>query len=116
MSNFINSFILTNKCDLFTNDLHPCLTDELKASAISSCDLLNNKNDKFKYCFDMIDSALFYKACLWDYCTAASKQNESIDAALCSSFDAMSRECSDNFVNVLWRNEKRCRMLKFLFL
>lgn len=101
---------LKNKCELYKNDLHPCSTDELKFQAKSACDLLNNQNDKFKFCFDAIDNEKnYYEACLWDYCLAAKKQNESIDSALCSAFDAMSRECSENFVNVLWRNKNRCR-------
>ena len=85
-------------------------TLELRYQAKTACDLLRNPDDKFKYCLNVIDNEqLYYNDCLWDYCTAAIKQNESISTALCGAFDAMSRECSDNFVNVMWRNKNRCR-------
>lgn len=74
-----------------------------------------NPGDVFKYCLDAIpDESFYYRKCLWDHCTAAkSSDKSSVAGALCSSFDAMSQECSDNFVNVMWRNKNRCRKINF---
>ncbi len=67
-------------------------------------------NGPFKYCLDLINTATYYyDNCLWDYCSAAQNLNESMNLALCNSIDALSRECSNNFVDVEWRNSSFCR-------
>lgn len=87
----------------------------MKYQAKAQCDLLLNPNGVFKTCLEAIeDETFFYRKCLQDYCYAAKRDEpNAINNALCSAFDAMSQECSDNFVNVLWRSKNRCRKFKF---
>jgi len=89
--------------------MHPCKTDELKFQAKTACNLLINPNDTFGICLDLIeDDKIYYSECLWDYCKAALIPKENTSLALCSSFEAMSRECSGNYLNLNWRTEDRC--------
>lgn len=89
-----------------------CDTPLLAYEAQKTCSILNSTSDVFSACVNVINSDIYYLTCIWDYCSvAASGDSDLIDQVKCNSFEAMSKECVENFLVIPWRNEERCRKL-----
>lgn len=73
------------------------------------CSLLTNSSDVFKPCIDAIDSEQYYISCMWDYCLAIQGNNQvTMETVKCKSYEAMSRECVENYLIIPWRSTDRC--------
>lgn len=89
---------------------NPCDTQLLNSDAQKICSILNSTTDVFSSCAKVINSDIYYLACMWDYCSVAgSSDNNLIDLVKCSSYEAMSKECVENYLVIPWRNADRCR-------
>lgn len=41
----------------------------------------------------------------------ATYHSQQIEQAMCNSYTALARDCTDNYIDVDWRTTSRCRML-----
>ena len=56
-----------------------------------------------------VNGQQYYNACLIDYCLTSTNHPKQIQEALCNSFSALGRDCTDNYIDVSWRTTSRCR-------
>ena len=49
-----------------------------------------------------------YNVCLRDHCAAAKYGAKTQENAVCAVFEAMARDCEDNYMHVNWRKSDRC--------
>ena len=59
--------------------------------------------------FVKVNGEQYYNACLIDYCMTATYHPKQLQEAMCNSYTALARDCTDNFLEVNWRTASRCR-------
>ncbi|CAF1170552.1 unnamed protein product, partial [Didymodactylos carnosus] len=105
---FGNDWRLDTSCSEVPSLGQACSTAELQLNATSACQILSDPSDIFSACLQVVDSQRFYNACLIDYCITSKNHPEEIQSALCNSYSALARECTDNFLDISWRTKDRC--------
>jgi hypothetical protein len=98
----------------------------MNQQAIAACQILIDTSDVFSQCLQVVSRIIFYfknkknhlkvngqqyyNACIIDYCITATYQPNQIEQAMCHSYTALARDCTDNYIDVSWRTSSRCRM------
>lgn len=57
-----------------------------------------------------VNGQQYYNACITDYCITSTYHPKQLDMAMCNSYTALARDCTDNYIDVNWRTSSRCRM------
>jgi hypothetical protein len=57
-----------------------------------------------------VNGTQYYNACIIDYCITATYYPKQIEQAMCHSYSALARDCTDNYIDISWRTPSRCRM------
>jgi hypothetical protein len=56
----------------------------------------------------VINDTYLFEACKRDHCSSAKYGVRAQEQALCAAFEAMARDCEDNYIHVNWRRSDRC--------
>jgi hypothetical protein len=104
-----------------------CSGDGINQTAVAACQILIDTSDVFGTClevvswiviliktifsiFKKVNGQQYYNACVVDYCITATYRPKQLDQALCNSYTAFARECTNNYLDIDWRTSSRCRM------
>ncbi|CAF1096107.1 unnamed protein product [Rotaria sordida] len=105
---FGNQWRLDSSCSEVPSLGEVCSDDDVKQQAIAACQILIDSSDVFGTCLQVVNGQQYYNTCIIDYCiTAASYQNQ-LQQAICNSYTALARDCTDNYIDVNWRTASRC--------
>ena len=96
------------QCAASAAPTEPCNTPALVAAAEAACQPIRDPYDSFKVCNHVLNSTMVYNACLRDHCAATKYGAKSQEAAICSCFESIARDCEDNYIHVSWRKSDRC--------
>lgn len=88
-----------------------CSDDDTLQKAIGACQLLVDTSDVFGTCLQVVNGQQYYNACIVDYCVTVNTHPNQIDQAMCNSYTALARDCTDNYIDVSWRTTSRCRKI-----
>ena len=110
-----------------------CSSDDMQQKAIAACQILVDSSDVFGSCLQVVrkffcliretshrsvlslslpkvNGRQYYNACITDYCMTATYRPTELQQAMCNSYSALARDCTDNYLDVTWRTASRCRM------
>lgn len=91
--------------------VEPCSTAALTSAAEIACRPIRDPYDSFKVCNRVVNDAYIFEACKRDHCASAKHGSEAQQQALCAAFEAMARDCEDQYIHVNWRRSDRCPKL-----
>ncbi|CAF2802982.1 unnamed protein product [Rotaria sp. Silwood2] len=108
VTNFGNEWRTDSGCAASAVPINPCSTPELLSGAEIACRPIRDPFDSFKLCNRVINDTHIFEACKRDHCASAKHGADAQQQALCSAFEAMARDCEDNYIHVNWRKLDRC--------
>ncbi|CAF4434294.1 unnamed protein product, partial [Rotaria sp. Silwood2] len=108
VTNFGNEWRTDSGCATSAVPINPCSTPELLSGAEIACRPIRDPFDSFKLCNRVINDTHIFEACKRDHCASAKHGADAQQQALCSAFEAMARDCEDNYIHVNWRKLDRC--------
>ncbi|CAF3360715.1 unnamed protein product [Rotaria sp. Silwood1] len=108
VTNFANEWRTDSGCAASAVPINPCSTPELLSDAEIACRPIRDPFDSFKLCNRVINDTHIFEACKRDHCASAKYGADAQQQAICSAFEAMARDCADNYIHVNWRKSDRC--------
>ncbi|CAF2003035.1 unnamed protein product [Rotaria magnacalcarata] len=108
VTNFANGWRSDSGCPSSATPTDPCSTQALITAAEIACRPIRDPYDAFKVCNRIINDTYMFAACKRDYCASATYGSDAQQQALCAAFEAMARDCEDNYIHINWRLSNRC--------
>ncbi|CAF4176668.1 unnamed protein product [Rotaria socialis] len=105
---FGNQWRLDKSCPEAPSLGEVCSDDDTQQIAIDACQILLNTSDVFGECLHVVNGEQYYNACVIDYCMTATTHPEQLGQAMCNSYTAFARDCTDNYIDINWRTASRC--------
>ncbi|CAF5164731.1 unnamed protein product, partial [Rotaria sp. Silwood1] len=65
-------------------------------------------SDVFGTCLEVVNGQQYYNTCITDYCITAVSYPKQLQQAMCNSYTALARDCTDNYIDINWRTASRC--------
>ncbi|CAF3426792.1 unnamed protein product [Rotaria socialis] len=108
VTNFANGWRSDSGCASSAAPTDPCNTPALLSAAEIACRPIRDPYDSFKVCNRIINDTFMFAACKRDHCASAAYGSDAQQQALCAVFEAMARDCEDNYIHINWRLSNRC--------